>query len=56
MGKENGMNPERQEKKSFCREHKITGKRYRALLKIQRRKLIAAAKQEAEEQAQGIGA
>ena len=38
----------KQEKKEFCRENKITGKRYRALLKKQRRKFIESAKQENE--------
>jgi hypothetical protein len=40
------INPLRQEKKRFCREHHVTGKRYRALLKIERRKFLAAARRE----------
>ena len=50
------INPVRQEKKQFCREHKISGKRYKRLLKIQRRKFLAAAKREEEEIAEGVGA
>ena len=50
------INPVRQEKKHFCREHKITGKRYKRLLKIERRKFLEAARREEEENATGIGA
>jgi hypothetical protein len=49
-------NPARQEKKRACEEMHITGKRYRAILKIQRRRLIAQAKEEAELVQGGIGA
>jgi hypothetical protein len=36
------MNPIRQEKKRFCLEHGITGKRYKKLLKRQKRAFKAA--------------
>ena len=49
-------NPVRQEKKRFCREHKISGKRYKRLLKTERRKFLEAARREDEENATGMGA
>jgi len=50
------INPVRQEKKQFCREHKISGKRYKRLLKIERRKFLEEARRKDEENATRIGA
>jgi hypothetical protein len=36
-------NPIKQEKKHFCREHHMSGKRYRALLKKRKREFKAQA-------------